>query len=109
VRHHHAARGGFDRYSPLFRGVELRGVEGYINLAYHTAAVVQGWRVSHAYRGPWILTAPIVRADFYLLRQKVGLGFNAPRVGGWWHWPITAIEVGPEARMLTARLGPPEQ
>ena len=99
--------GGFDPRTPLIRAATLTGQEGFINWEYHTAAVVSAWRVHKAPGAPWRLAATVTRADAWMLRQEgARLGFNAPRIGGYWHWPLLRVALAGAA--LTATLGPPE-
>lgn len=100
--------GRFDRRSPPLRSVTLTGGEAFVNWEYHTAAVLSRWRVHKAPKGAWILTGTVTRADAWMLRQEAGgarLGFNAPRRGGYWHWPLHRVQLVGAA--LTATLGAP--
>ena len=56
--------------------------------------------------GDWILRGTIARIDKFQARQAPLL-FTAPRPGGFWAWPIDAIEIGETS--LRAHLGPPER
>jgi hypothetical protein len=97
---------GFDPTAPLLRSVDLHGAEAVIVWGYQTAATVTAWRVVKARGAAWRLSATLGRSHDYLLRQ-VGLSFNVPRRGGWFHWPLTRV-VAVTAGTLTGELGPPE-
>ncbi len=85
--------------------VTLRGQEATVVWGYRTAAVIRSWTASRTPQGRWTLIASVQRADPYTLRQQP-LQFTAPRVGGFFCWPIVAVSV--QAESLTAELGPPE-
>jgi hypothetical protein len=89
----------------LFDEVALRGLEGTVVWGYHTAAVCRTWVARRIVGGQWTLTASVVRADAFQLRQR-DLKFTAPRVGGFFCWPIVAVSQ--TGTTLAATLGPPE-
>ena len=85
--------------------VTLRGLEATVVWGYHTAAVCRSWTISRTPQNVWTLRADLLRADNFQLRQQP-LKFTAPRIGGFFCWPIQAVTV--DAQTLTASLGPPE-
>ena len=90
----------------MFQGtVTLRGQEATVVWGYHTAAVIKSWTAARTEQGRWTLQATVQRADPFQLRQQP-LKFTAPRVGGFFCWPIVAVTLG--AGTLSASLGPPE-
>jgi len=86
-------------------GVTLRGQEGTIAWGYRTAAVCRSWTVQRTPQGTWALSAQLQRADAFQLRQR-DLKFTAPRVGGFFCWPVIAVTLIDST--LAAQLGPPE-
>jgi hypothetical protein len=91
----------------MFLGdVTLRGQEGTIAWGYHTAAVFRSWVVRRTPSGGWSLSAQLQRADAFQLRQR-DLKFTAPRVGGFFCWPVVAVTLT-DGTNLSAQLGPPE-
>lgn len=58
--------------------------------------------------GEWTLAAAVGPGgiDTFKIRQS-RLYFTAPRLGGFWMWPIKAVTVG--TAEIRASLGPPEQ
>jgi hypothetical protein len=90
----------------MFDGqVTLRGLEATVLWGYHTAAVIRSWTVVRTPEGQWSLQAQVQRADPFQLRQRP-LKFTAPRVGGYFCWPVLSATLG--AGTLAAVLGPPE-
>jgi hypothetical protein len=90
----------------MFEGpVTLRGQEATVVWGFRTAAVVTSWTAARTPQGQWTLQAIVSRADPYQLRQRP-LKFTAPRIGGYFCWPIVAVSLG--AGTLSASLGPPE-
>lgn len=85
--------------------VTLRGQDAAIVWGYHTAADVKRWQVQRA-GATWQLRAELRRSDAFHLRQS-GLKFAAPRVGGYFCWPIVTAPTVVGDR-LTAILGPLE-
>lgn len=89
----------------------MRGVVGKITWSYYTAAAINGYTVTRSAAGAWSLSATVVMADAFKLKQHP-LKFVAPHATGEWRWPIEAasvemgLSVGPN--QLRARLGPPE-
>lgn len=90
----------------MFR-LRLRGAEAHCTLGCATAAVFRSWTVQRAGTG-WTLTGRVSRVDLFLIERgpRNGLRFNAPRVGGYWSWPVQAATVARDT--LTATLGPPD-
>jgi hypothetical protein len=86
-------------------GVTLRGQEATIVWGYRTAAVCRSWTAYRTEQGSWTLRAQVTRADPFSLRQA-GLKFTAPRIGGFFCWPILGVTL--EHTSLAAQLGPPE-
>lgn len=86
--------------------VTLRGQEATIAWGYHTAAVCKSWVARRTPHGAWTLIAHVQRADAFQLRQR-DLKFTAPRVGGFFCWPVIAVTLT-DAATLSAQLGPPE-
>lgn len=90
----------------MFQGdVTLRGQEATVVWGYHTAAVCRSWTIHRSEQGYWTLQAQLQRADAFQLRQR-DLKFTAPRVGGYFCWPVLGVTLG--ATTLAATLGPPE-
>lgn len=85
--------------------ITLRGLEGVVRFGYHTAATLSAWRITGS-RARWTLSATLLRADRFQLRQRP-LEFSAPRIGGYWCWPLESVTVGEHD--LRATLGPPTQ
>ena len=98
----------------MFETLTLRGKADRAEIAfgYHRAAQLAAWklrRVRHAETKAWqwMLVAKLgPQVDRFLLRRPRDLRFLAPRVGGFFSWPILTIEVGEDR--LRASLGPPE-
>jgi hypothetical protein len=89
----------------LFRNLTLRGSAGSISWGYRTAAHLGGWTLYRNEKREWTLVATFDRADRFALGRSP-LRFNAPRPGGYFTFPVLAVQVG--AAQLTARLGQPE-
>jgi hypothetical protein len=89
----------------MFEEVTLRGQEATIVWGYHTAAVCRSWVAQRTAAGQWTLSASLARADAFQLRQR-NLKFTAPRVGGFFCWPVLAVSQ--TGTTLAATLGPPE-
>jgi hypothetical protein len=89
----------------MFDELTLRGLEATIVWGYRTAAVCKSWEIIRTPGGAWALTATIARADPFQLRQA-GLKFTAPRVGGFFCWPVLSLTVGTSS--ILATLGAPE-
>lgn len=89
----------------MLEQVTLSGQDAAIVWGYHTAADVRRWQARRT-GATWQLRADLRTADAFHLRQQ-GLKFAAPRVGGYFCWPIvTAPQVVGDR--LTAILGPIE-
>ena len=95
----------------MFRALTIRGQAAAILWGYRQAATVTAWTVTKArtqgHPPVWTLRATVTRSSAFELRQTPLL-FSAPRIKGFWVWPI----IGPpriERETLTATLGPPEQ
>lgn len=85
-------------------GGSIRGVVGKITWSYYEAARLENYRVRRSPSGQWSLTARIVLADAFKLKQTP-LRFVAPTQKGDWIWPIVQLDI--QAGSLTAQLGPP--
>jgi hypothetical protein len=102
--------------------LRLYGGAGAILWSYRTVAELGPWQIVRAVapirplpgtkakadpRG-WRLQAYVRRADTFELTQWRELRFAAPRVGGYWYWPLTAA---PEilGGFLRVTLGKPLQ
>jgi hypothetical protein len=85
--------------------LRLRGARGAILWGHRTAVEVGAWSLGKRQDGHWWLSAKPVRADPFASRQRALL-FAAPRLGGFWSWPVIRLQLGPTE--LTAELGPPE-
>lgn len=73
------------------------------------AATLTRWAISKgATPGEWILAAVLAPrgVDAFKIRQS-RLYFTAPRLGGFWMWPVKSVTVG--TAEIRAQLGPPEQ
>ena len=92
----------------MFSTLAVTGVAGAVLWGHRTAIVVARWRIVRTKDtgGDWILSAAITRIDKFQSRQAPLL-FTAPRPGGFWMWPVDAIEIGDTS--LLAYLGPPER
>src|SRR4030095_3373980 len=97
-----------------FESLTLRGRADRAEIAcgYSCAAQLSAWKVRRARHEEtrawqWLLVAKLgPQVDRFLLRRPHDLRFLAPRRGGFFCWPILAIEVGEDR--LRASLGPPE-
>jgi hypothetical protein len=92
----------------VFDKLTITGGAGSVLWGHRVAVECTGWRIRRvkADGGDWILSATITRIDKFQSRQAPLL-FTAPRPGGFWYWPIDAIEIGDTT--LLAYLGPPER
>jgi hypothetical protein len=92
----------------VFDSLTITGGAGSVLWGYRVAVELTAWRIVRvkADGGDWILTATIARVDKFQARQAPLL-FTAPKAGGFWMWPIDAIEIGETS--LRAHLGPPER
>jgi len=98
----------------MFRGrVTLRGAGSGASILWGSnavpAAVFSTWSVTKGTRpGEWTLAAAVGPGgvDPFKIRQS-RLYFTAPRLGGFWMWPIKTVQVG--TAEIRASLGPPEQ
>jgi hypothetical protein len=88
----------------MFEALTLRGLEATIVWGYHTAAVCKAWTITKTPNG-WALEATLARADAFQCRQR-DLKFTAPRVGGFFCWPVISLTLGQSSIM--GYLGPPE-
>ena len=93
----------------MFRGrnrLRLIGKGGSIVWGYRTAVVLGPWAIAREPHGEqWRLTARQTTVlDRFSARQKPLL-FTAPRLGGFWAFPVLELHVG--ADTVTARIGPP--
>ena len=92
----------------MFDALTITGGAGSVLWGYRVAVELSRWRIRRvkADGGAWILSATITRIDKFQARQAPLL-FTAPRPGGFWAWPVDAIEIGETS--LLAYLGPPER
>jgi hypothetical protein len=92
----------------VFDSLTIHGGAGSVMWGYRVAVELKTWRIVRAKAdgGQWMLSATIARIDKFQSRQAPLL-FTAPRAGGFWAWPIDAIEIGETS--LRATLGPPER
>ena len=92
----------------MFDKFTITGVTGSLLWGSRVAVDVTRWRIVRTKDtgGEWILSATIARIDKFQSRQAPLL-FTAPRPGGFWAWPVDAIEIGETS--LLAYLGPPER
>ena len=86
----------------------ITGVVGQIRWQRFPAAVIEGYRVRRSAAGDWSVSATVVQANAYNLRQ-VPLTFVAPFEHGEWRWRIrTPVVYERPPFALTADLEPPE-
>jgi hypothetical protein len=92
----------------VFASLTITGGAGSVLWGHRVAVEVTRWRIRRvkADGGDWILSATIARIDKPYTR-KAPLLFTAPRPGGFWYWPIDALEIGETS--LLGYLGPPER
>jgi len=92
----------------VFDALTITGGAGSVLWGHRVAVEVTRWRIRRIKEtgGDWILSATIARIDKFQSRQAPLL-FTAPRPGGFWMWPVDAIEIGDTS--LLAYLGPPER
>ena len=92
----------------MFDSLTVHGGAGSILWGYRVAVELTRWSVvrTKAEGGRWILSGTIARVEKFHARQAPLL-FTAPRPGGFWAWPIDAIDIGETS--LRATLGPPER
>ena len=91
----------------MFDSLTLTGGAGSVLWGYRVAVELTAWRITRVKdEGRWVLSGTVARVDKFQARQAPLL-FTAPRAGGFWLWPITAITVGETS--LRATLGPPER
>jgi len=92
----------------VFDKLTITGGTGAVLFGHCPVVELTHWRIRRvkADGGDWILSATITWIDKFQSRRSPLL-FAAPRAGGFWYWPIDAIEIG-DANLL-AYLGPPER
>lgn len=95
----------------MFRGLRLRGAGASILWGSNAipAARLATWTIKKGQTpGEWILAAAVAPGgvDAFKIRQS-RLYFTAPRLGGFWMWPVKSVTVG--TAEIRAALGPPEQ
>jgi hypothetical protein len=92
----------------VFDSLTIHGGAGALLWGSRVAVELTAWRIVRikAEGGLWMLTATIGRVDKFQARQAPLL-FTAPRAGGYWAWPIEALDIGETS--LRAHLGPPER
>jgi hypothetical protein len=97
----------------MFRGsVIVRGAGAGASILWGSnaipAATFTTWTITKGKApGEWWLAAAVGPGgiDPFKLRQS-RLYFTAPRLGGFWMWPIKTVQVG--TAEIRASLGPPE-
>jgi hypothetical protein len=98
----------------MFRGsVVLRGAGAGASILWGSNAIPAArfakWTIIKGKTpGAWTLAAAVDPhgIDAFKIRQS-RLYFTAPRLGGFWMWPIKSVAVG--TAEIRAELGPPEQ
>ena len=92
----------------MFDSLTIHGGAGALLYKSRVAIELTSWRIVRrkADGGQWILSATITRIDTFYARQTPLL-FTAPKAGGFWAWPIAALDLGDTS--LRAHLGPPER
>lgn len=92
----------------MFDSLAIRGTAGAVVYGSRDAIRLTSWRIVRvkADGGVWMLSATYDWIDQFHSR-RAPLLFTAPRAGGFWMWPIDAIEIGETS--LRAHLGPPER
>jgi hypothetical protein len=92
----------------VFDSLTIHGGAGAVLWGSRVAIELTSWRIVRikAEGGQWLLSATIARIDKFHARQAPLL-FTAPRAGGFWAWPIAALDFGETS--LRAHLGPPER
>lgn len=83
-------------------GLTVKGMDGSIRWAYHTAALIRAWTIEHGDQG-YTLSATVVKSDIFRISQRP-LVFIAPHVKGVWRWPVIELQIS--GASLTAKLGP---
>jgi hypothetical protein len=97
---------------PLFRHLTIRGYEAAVLWSYHTAADLGAWSITKQDdpKGPalWVLSARVLRADGFQLRQRPLLftAWRMDRVRS--SWQIERLELHGDGG-LVAILGQPLQ
>jgi hypothetical protein len=95
-------------------GLRLRGSGASILWGSNAipAAVLAKWAITKGKQpaDEWTLAAVLGPGgvDAFKIRQS-RLYFTAPRLGGFWMWPVRAGTVQIGTAEIRARLGPPEQ
>jgi len=93
----------------VFDSLTVTGLAGAVMYGSREAVVIKSWRITRikADGGHWMLSARIERVVSAFYARQAPLLFTAPRAGGFWLWPVDAIEIGETS--LRAELGPPER
>jgi hypothetical protein len=89
----------------VFRQVTITGQGATLVWCGQTAAVLGRWSIAKDPKKGWQLQAALTRADRYCVRQR-GLLFSAPRLGGFFCWPVLELVLTPGT--VRATLGPIE-
>jgi hypothetical protein len=94
----------------MFQGrnrLRFIGKGGSIVWGYRTAIAVGPWSIAKEQgpQGQWRLTARQSRLLDRFSARQTPLLFTAPRLGGFWAFPVLELHVGPD--VVTARIGPP--
>jgi hypothetical protein len=86
--------------------LRLIGKGGSIVWGYRTAIAVGPWAIAREQQGNgWRLTARQSRLLDRFSARQTPLLFTAPRLGGFWAFPVLELHVGTDT--VTARIGPP--
>jgi hypothetical protein len=87
----------------------ITGVVGHLRWHRFPAATIEGYRVTRSKAGDWSLSATVVSANAYNVRQ-VPLTFVAPFEHGEWRWRMrTPVPHERPPFALLADLDPPEE
>jgi hypothetical protein len=98
----------------MFREVTVRGHRGELVWGYRPVGWLGPWTIAKV-RGAWTLSAAIVRLDLNQCAaarrdpNPTTFRFAAPRLGGFWCWPIQGDVAPNVAGRLVVTLGQPEQ
>jgi hypothetical protein len=87
-----------------FHKLTVTGKVGSLLLGTETAARLGPWTIAAGAGDSWRLSAPVTWRSAFLVRQR-GLGFTAPKPGGFWCWPVRSLTFTTDR--VVADLGPP--